>query len=336
MSASIVVAGIGLILWLVIALVGLALFALAALSTAAGSPPVAVVTVLAPDWSNPGAWLTNFALVSGAGQVYSTYKTGSFYSAIAASASAKEFYATTCSSKPCVLDIRDLATFDTKSKIPLNDTIILNMRYYPAGNVLVGLTYSISEQTYVAKSFNPSTMEVTELFTVSSVANAYPPFDSRSALDLEGGNFYYLARPDSSNVCYLYSYSFSTDSGSRIPFACSDLYGCSTSYVANLQFVPSTKSLYFVPGGSDLFCSIDPSTGATQQLLNISTVVGIRAQGQYYGSFVDSTGSQYWVQVMTPLLPLKVFWAQISINSGAVTLKKGMDGPEIYEAAVIA
>ena len=45
--------------------------------------------------------------------------------------------------------------------------------------------------------------------------------------------------------------------------------------VSNVQYLPSTKSLYFVPRGSDLFCSLDPVSGTPHPPLLITLLLVI-------------------------------------------------------------
>jgi len=66
--------------------------------------------------------------------------------------------------------------------------------------------------------------------------------------------------------------------------------------------------------------------------MNMTSVTGVLAQGQYFGSMADIAASTYWVQLMTPLLPLQVFWAQITVTNSGASLVRGADGPEIFEA----
>jgi len=321
--------------WSVVVILALALSALLVSARPQDSAPVAVAALLAPDWSNPGAWLTDLSLITADGSITHRTTTPKFYGAIAASAAAQEIYASTCGYfSTCSIDTFDLKSLARKSTASLSDAMILELHYESASQQLVATVRKTSTQAITVAIVDPVTGNFTQLLPQTLGAGQYV---ARSALDAAGNQLFVVGYPSNSGgKCIVYTYNFASAQTTQTAYDCSRPNSCNTLYANNVQYLPSTKLLYFVPSGSDLVCSLNPATGSVVTLLNISAAAGTRAQGQYYGSLANVAASQYWVQVMSPFLPLQVFWAQITASGSSAKFQRGADGAQIYVSSLIA
>jgi len=312
----------------------LALFA-AASETGTSGAPYAFATVLRPNWSNPGAFYTDFARVTLDGEITDRYEVSDYYDlcGVADSVGRKVFMVSSCTmagspNTSCTMNIFNPDNYDKITDFLMKDLYPINFQFDRKTNSIVGVgavTKTFPAIQYVVFSIDLGTFETT---VVEQLPNILGVYISRGAIDPEGRRYFFGSFLNM-DTCALNIYDID-----RGTIMMAYKFPCKTGDLSQLQYSAANDMLYFIVLNTPMFSSFDPKTGIITPLLNItsSSAGGIM---NYFASFVDPQTNTYWAQLFQPTT-YKQFMVQIDLNgSPKLTKYREYEGNMLFSSVLL-